>query len=493
VKLIVAKKAACEPARPPEPTIVRRLLAWAQRAEPGERAEAASALARAYRYSDLPEDLRREAAIGLTVMLDDSSTLVRRALAEAIASAHDAPHHIISALAADMPEIATIVVAVSPVLSDAELVDCAAIGDGSVQTAIARRPYLGAGVAAAVAEIGRRQAVIALVENDDARLTPVVLRRIVERFGEDGEAREALLSRPRLPATLRCELVASAAKALSPFAAAFGLGAERIERMMNEGREEGAISIATFSERQELADLVRHLRSKGALTAALLMRALVSGNRRFFLAAGAELSGLAFERVAGFVREPFGSGFAALHRRMGLPMHFLSPFRVALAALDEFEADGADRALRPVVARVIAACEAAGSPDLARLLSLLRRLEAEAALVEARIYAGDIAAERAAFNAMLAGEWPAPAILIEPADRIGAPALDAEAVDAWPEPAVLTESVNETTIDALELVASPAIGEGAEAPAPSRPVFDVFKALDEEFGEDEASLTRFAA
>jgi len=485
VKLFVAKKTAGEPAGSPEPTIVRRLLAWAQRAEAAERADAASALARAYRYSDLPEPLRREAAVGLTAMLDDSSILVRRALAEALASAHDAPHHIISALAVDLPEIAAIVVALSPLLSDAELVDCAAIGDECVQTALARRPYLGAAVAAALAEIGGRLAVIALVENHDARLTPGALRRIVERFGEDGETREALLSRPLLPATLRCELVGSAARALSPFAAAFGLGAERIERMIRDGREEGAISIAAISESQELVDLVRHLRSKGALTAAILMRALICGNRRFFSAAAAELSGLALERSAGFVREPFSSGFAALFRKMGLPIHFLAPFRVALAALDEFEGEGADRALGPVAARVIAACEAAGSPDLARLLSLLRRLEAEAAVEAARLYAENVAAETNAIGVRSAEVWLAPPVAVEPGDRIWATALEIDAIDAGPKTTLDVES--EEPGGEVEIIPPHTGGDEGKTARPVKSGFDPFKALDEEFGEDRSS------
>jgi len=427
VKLIVAEKTRRTPPSPSEPTIVRRLLAWAQRADAGERADAASALARAYRYSNLPEPLRREAVVGLTAMLEDSSILVRRALAEALASAHDAPHHIISALANDLPEIAAIVLALSPVLSDAELVDSAAIGDASVQTALARRPYLSAGVAAAVAEIGRREAVIALIENPEARLTPGALCRIVERFGEDGEAREALMARERLPATLRCELVAATAEALSPLAAAFGLGAERIERIMRETREEAAISVAANSGRGELGDLVHHLRLNGALTVALLMRALISGNGAFYCVAAAELSGLAPGRVAGFVRDPFGPGFAALHRRMGLSAPLLTPFRVALAALPEIESRAGERASRPVVARVIAACEASRSPDLAKLLSLLRRVEAEAALEEARAFAEDLAAARTPFAAEPAYDWPRPIVLIDALDAAEAtpPALAA--------------------------------------------------------------------
>src|SRR6202046_1368989 len=138
---------------PDRPTIVRRFLNWAQRADAEGRAEAASALARAYLYSDLGPALRREAAIGLTSLLDDHSALVRRALAEALAGASDAPHHIVLALACDQSEVSSVVLARSPILTDAELVDCAAIGDVRAQIALTRRSRLSVSVSAALAEI----------------------------------------------------------------------------------------------------------------------------------------------------------------------------------------------------------------------------------------------------------------------------------------------------------------------------------------------------
>ncbi len=210
--------------RPPaldagEPGIVRRFLAWAQRADAEGRAEAASALARAYLYSDLGAQARAEAALGLTAVLDDPSALVRRALAEAFASAAEAPRHIVLALACDQSEVASVVLARSPALTDAELVDCAAVGDVAAQTALARRPRLSPGVAAALAEIGRREAVLALADNLEADLPASALWRIFERFGEDAEAREALLSRAWLPPALRNELAAATARALADFAA----------------------------------------------------------------------------------------------------------------------------------------------------------------------------------------------------------------------------------------------------------------------------------
>ena len=167
--------------------IVRQFLQWSQKAVPSQRAEAARALAQTYLYADLDEGQRREADIALTGLLDDPSPLVRRALAEAFASALDAPHHIVLALADDQSDIAAIVLARSPVLGDAELIDCAAVGDAFAQSAIALRPGLSAPVAAALAEVGAREALISLAVNAGADLPEFSMRRMVERFGEDGE------------------------------------------------------------------------------------------------------------------------------------------------------------------------------------------------------------------------------------------------------------------------------------------------------------------
>jgi uncharacterized protein (DUF2336 family) len=380
-----------------EPTIVRRFLNWAQRADAEGRAEAASALARAYLYSDLGPALRREAAIGLTSLLDDHSALVRRALAEALAGASDAPHHIVLALACDQSEVSSVVLARSPILTDAELVDCAAIGDVRAQIALTRRPRLSVSVSAALAEIGQREAVISLAGNLDADLSQGVLQRIVERFGEEAEMREALLTRPWLPPMLRCDLVAATAKALSRFVAGCDwLSAERAERIGREANEQGVVCVAHASRPGEMADLVRHLRQSGALTIALLMRALLSGNRTLFGQALAELSGLAPARAAALAREPRSAGFAALYGKTGLPAHFLPVFRAALVALGEAETPRHDCLSLDLIERVIAVCEKIKAPEFDRLLSLLRRFEAEAARQEARAFAADSAAARQA-------------------------------------------------------------------------------------------------
>lgn len=375
--------------------IVRRFLAWTETASAARRAQGASALARAYVQGPLLPDERRDALIALTALLDDTSPLVRRAIAQAVAGAEQAPHHLIAALAGDQSDIAAIVLARSPLLSDAELIDHAALGDDMAQTAIAGRPDLSAPVAAALAEVGARRALITLAGNLDADLPDFSVRRILQRLGEDGEIREALLSRPDLSVELRHDLVVATARALASFVTQKQwLSETRAQRLSQEACERAVVAMSAEAGMAGARALVGHLRRTGALTAGLMLRALLSGNLAFFEASLADLSQLPHVKVAGLVREFGGTGFAALYRKADLPMALLPVVRAALAADRELavssEPGAGERLSRAMIEKVIVA----GLDEEAhRLVALLRRFEAEAARDEAREVAVDIMRE----------------------------------------------------------------------------------------------------
>ena len=372
--------------------IVRRFLAWSQMVPPGQRAEGVNALALGYLYSPMAPEIRREAEAALTALLDDPSPLVRRVLAEAFASAVEAPYHCILALANDQPEIASLVLERSPVLTDEDILESAATGNEAVQAAIARRAKLSAGVSAALAEKACLEAVRALAENPSADVPEFSLRRMVERFGADACLREALLARPELPTCVRVDLVCAGASALTSFVRDSGwLSGDRAERLRREASERAIIDIALATTGEEGLDgaleLARHLRSTGRLTPALMLRALLSGERALFEAALAELSGQPLARAAGFVRFHQGGGFVALYDRARMPTNLLPVFQAALLAQDEADqpASGEDARLsRRLIAQVLEDCEALGNPELAKVMALLRRFDAEAAQQEAR-------------------------------------------------------------------------------------------------------------
>src|SRR6202023_3654693 len=119
---------------------VGKFLQCTPTASPSELAEAAGALARAFCYGDFPEPEREEARPTLTGLLDDSLPLVRRALAESFASAANVPHYMVHTLANDSSDVAAIVLARSPLLSAAELIECAPTAGAVAQPPLALAP-----------------------------------------------------------------------------------------------------------------------------------------------------------------------------------------------------------------------------------------------------------------------------------------------------------------------------------------------------------------
>ena len=416
----------------------RAFLAWARKANDDERADAASALARAYLHCELSLENRDGVAIAMTALLDDRCVAVRRALAEALAGARDAPRPIAVALANDASEVAAPLLARSPALTDAELVDCAAVGDVAAQSAIARRLGLGAGPAAALAEVGARDAALALIENPTAELTDSALRRIVERLGDDADIRRAISRHPGAPADLKAEIAIADARALSRSAAAGGeMSAKRAARLGREAQDRALCEIAAACGAEERPALVRTLRARGALTIALLLRSLLGGKRELFATALANLSGQPYARAMGLARAHAGQGFAALALKAGLSRHALPAFRAALGAIETYGGAGSAGLKLRLIEETAAACEARRDPKLAPVLALLWRWAGEAAKGQARDLARRPAQPRPPLPPGLALAPPANDARAEPtlaADDDGqaalAPPIRAAALDA---------------------------------------------------------------
>ena len=377
--------------------IVRQFLQWVRHASPGERAEATSALARAYLHSDLsPSDLA--AAEGAMIMLlDDPSPLVRGALSQVFASAQKAPPVVVHALAADQPDVAIPVLSRSPLLSDEDLVDLFATASTDAQVAIASRALLSSPLAAAIAEVGSAQACLTLLENPDASIAIFSVDRIVERFGHLSAIREILMDRDDLPMATRQALLAKLSQTLAGFVTArHWLGSEHAEYAAREACEKATVALAADTPYDEIAELMRHLRQSGQLTAGMVLRALLSGNVVLFEEALAELTGMPIDRVSAYIHDKHISGFRAIYAKAGLPDTAYPAFREAIAALRDGillgETGGVSHLKRRMVERVLDACIAERRDDMASLLALLRRFAVEAAREEARMFCDDLVA-----------------------------------------------------------------------------------------------------
>ncbi len=382
--------------------IIRQFLASTQHASAGYRADAASALARAFLYGNLPPEAAWEAKTALLALLDDPAPLVRRALAEACAASTRAPRPLVVALAGDQTEVACLVLARSPVLTDADLVDAAAMGCETVRGTIAARHHLSHAVAGALAEIGGPDTLVALARNPTARITTGRMLRMVERHGGAAPLREALLERADLPIEVRHAVGQRLAADLARFVTGRGwLSAERGARMTREAGERGVLDLCAGAGPAALARVVRHLRGSGQLNAGLILRAVLSGQMAFAETAFADLTGLDHARIAALMRDP--RGIADLHRRAGLAEALLPAVTAALSAWREAQ-DGTTGLRGPglsrrMIERAITACEDMPFSEMQGVMALLARYEAEAARDEARNVARAIADEALAREA----------------------------------------------------------------------------------------------
>jgi uncharacterized protein (DUF2336 family) len=297
---------------------------------------------------------------------------------------------VILTLAADEPEAAAAVLQYSPVLTEADLVERATAGDVVVQTMLARRSNLPPRATAALAETGRLDVVLALIGNLETNLPTDLLHGVLTRFDDEASVRDALLERASLPAALRARIAVAAAKDLAIEASQW-MASERAERVAREARDQAIAAIASSCRPEERAELARALRVSGALTPAVLLRSLLGGHHGLFAAAMAELSGLPPPRVAAFILEPRGQGFAALARRAGLKASLLPAFRTALIAIKTHSSGSAEGLILELVQRVIDECERRNDLALGKVLALLWRFAAEAAKAEAASFAREAA------------------------------------------------------------------------------------------------------
>jgi uncharacterized protein (DUF2336 family) len=369
---------------------IRAYLTWSQTATASDRAEAVGILARICLSPELPPHERREGVAALTLALDDPSPLVRLAMAQALAASEFAPRHLIAALVDGGAEAAAIVISHSPALTDAELVDTLAVGDEGIQTAVAGRPFLASGVAAAIAEVGCAAANIALLGNPGAEIPEFSLHRMIERHADDGALREALLQRGDLPIEIRLKLALTASARLSDFARDAGwLSDQRAERLSRDCRDDAAVVVAANASAAEVSAVVSCLAEARSLTPQLLLRALMCGETTVFAAALASLADVPLAKASALAELRNRFGFAALYKKAGLPAALEPVFAAALAAVARERGDpnsglSTGRLSRRVIERTMVFLSEEDSEARAAATPVLARLQAEAARAEAR-------------------------------------------------------------------------------------------------------------
>lgn len=298
--------------------LAQQFVEWCKTASVAERCQGVTILADAVTNERfLPAEMR-QAEAALVMALDDPSPRVRRTLAVGVASSGRVPREVARRLAGDVDEVALPVIAASPLLDDNDLAALAAEGRASVRAAVGRRPGLARRVSAVLLE-HEADAPLDLLRNETAEIDAADLRRLAERAVDDAPVRDALLRRDDLPSDARHSLLEGLASALCASAFVSGIvGAERVRSLQTELREKATAALVEILDAPELPSFVEHLRDRGSLNTALLVRAVCCGRIDFFAAALARLSGLPEARVRSVVADAGEPAFSALMAASGV-------------------------------------------------------------------------------------------------------------------------------------------------------------------------------
>ena len=369
---------------------IKDFLVWNRSASASLRAEAAAAAAKAYLYSDMQDDVRAGLDTAMTVLLDDPAPIVRLAMADALTNSEKAPRHIILSLAGDLSEISSTVLSRSPALFDGELVDFVATMEEHAQLAIASRPLVSAGVAAALTELGSEESCLVLLDNPGAIIAAVSLRRLADRLGDDPIMRTKLLERDDLPITVRHLLIGNLGQALNNLVLLNDwLGPERANLVTREACDQATVALSLEGPTEDLIALAEHLRLTKQLTTSLLLRALCAGNVEFFAAAMSVLSRIPIPRLGAMIYDRQLTAFRAAYRRSGLPERAFGAFATAIKTCSQYSGESVDRDRRSrytkrIVDEVLTRYENGGGDEMSELMTILRRFAAEANRAAAR-------------------------------------------------------------------------------------------------------------
>jgi len=290
----------------------------------------------------------RAAVSVLEILCEDQLTRVRQMIADAVKTLPTAPHHVVMRLAQDPePNVSSPVLAVSPVLSDEDLLEI--IGTEPVQQAleaIARRDRLSAEVSGAIVDTGERSAIASLLANNSAQIREETLDLVAGQAADIQAWHAPLVRRPALSArvanriagfvarTLLVELSERQDLAPEVLAAIEETVTRRLEDP--EAADDEAFE-PDWAGADKVGEKVRTMQQDGTLDAAAIEQALDRDDKPFVMRALATLAGQEADVAAKIIANRSSKGMLALAWKAGLSAHFAAQLQARLVGLQPAE------------------------------------------------------------------------------------------------------------------------------------------------------------
>lgn len=357
------------------PTDIARLAA---NPSAENRAQIAGKIASAFDRAPLSEVERQLAGDIFRALARDVESRVRQALADNLKACEHLPRDIAVLLANDVAaEVATPMLECSSVLTDEDLVKIVRERAPEHRLAIARRSKVSALVVDALAEASELPVAEILVAHKGAELGEGAMLRLLDDFGDNERVHAPLARRGQLPLPVAERLVTQVSEHLrEQLIRQYDLSADTAAELMLLARERATVGLVQAGG-SDLDTMLQQMHAGGRLTPSIVLRALMTGDVDFFIAALARRAGIPAANAHALAHDKGDMGLKALIQRAGMSEEMLPVFRTGLEIAEAIEVDGnAGDMLRRreyMIERVLTRLEETLGED--HVAYLLRRLE----------------------------------------------------------------------------------------------------------------------
>jgi uncharacterized protein (DUF2336 family) len=272
----------------------------------------------------------------------DVELSVRETLASHLKSSRDLPHDVALAMARDVDSVALPVLKFSEVLTDEDLIEIVSGDDASKQVAVAQRPTVSSSVADALIDTGNEKAVAKLVSNDGADLNESAFTRVMKKYQDSDAVSDSMARRPTLPAAIAEQLVSALSVQLQDYMMKnHDMPSDKAHNLILQARERATVTLLQEgSSDADLSQLVRQLHRTQRLSPSLILRALCTGDIKFFEYAVAELSQVPVNNTRKLIHDGGRLGLDSIYMKAKLPNVLLPAVRACIELVNETDYDG---------------------------------------------------------------------------------------------------------------------------------------------------------
>ena len=349
------------------------------RQSPETRARIITKVATQYRHRKLTREAHKLAEDILRVAATDAAVQVRHALVDVLKDFTGLPRDIAITLAHDLniSTIADPIIRSSQVFNEQDLLEIIATASVKRQEAVARKKRVSEAVSDALIATQERPVIVALTENPGARISERGHQVVMDTFSTDARIMENLSLRPTLPPTVAERLIHLVSESLKDYIINnHKISAETTANIIARSREKTTIQIIQpGTPASHIERMVRHLHANQRLTDSLIVRAICTGDIRFFEFALAERARLPLNNISRILNARNVDVHERLYAKCRFAERIFPLLHTALALYHETVADyseeDSEKFGRRVMERLLTQRTAEESDTLERLLEKL--------------------------------------------------------------------------------------------------------------------------